>query len=118
MKSMFKTGLTVLAAALSFAAVSALAQPSAAVTEDKAQLKTDQSTLKTDKSVGKLAAESKGSEKIYQDKQLTKADKNNIASDKAALKVDQKKPFDKVATNLVASHATIHWAAGLNHSKN
>lgn len=40
---------------------------------------------------GRMAAESKDSEKVYQDKQAVKGEKKNIAADKANLKADQKK---------------------------
>ncbi len=47
--------------------------------------------LKADKAEGKMAAESKDSERVYKDKQAIKGEKKDIATDKADLKKDAKK---------------------------
>ena len=46
--------------------------------------------LKADTKEGKMAAESKDAEKVYQDKQAIKGEKKDIATDAAKLKADQK----------------------------
>ena len=77
MRSIYKAFLPAVAAAFAFAAVTAIAQPSPAVKEDKAQMKSDKvelqhdekqmkadtKAMKSDKASGKTAAESKDSEK-------------------------------------------------------
>jgi hypothetical protein len=55
------------------------------------QLETAEARLKTDKAEGRMAAESKDSERVYRDKQDIKGEKKDIATDKANLKADQKK---------------------------
>ena len=106
----FSIGLTgfflfAVVAVFSFAAVIAIAQPSPAVKDDEAQLKSDKAALqrqikrleaaearlKENTKEGRMSAESKDSEKVYEDKQNVKGLKKDIAADKANLKADEKK---------------------------
>ena len=105
MKSIYKALLSVVVAAFVFTAVAAMAQPSLAVKEDQAQLKADKAALqrqikrleaaearlKENTKEGRMSAESKDSEKVYEDKQNVKGLKKDIAADKANLKADEKK---------------------------
>jgi hypothetical protein len=61
-----------------------------ALLREEQRLGTDESTMKTDKAEGKMAAESRDSEKVYKDSQAIKAEKQDIAADEEKLKSDQK----------------------------
>ncbi len=98
MKSIYKVFFSAVAAALAFAAVTAIAQPSQAVKEDQLQLKSDKAALqrqikrldadmarlKADTKEGKMSAESKDAYEVYRAKQAIKGEKKDIADDKAA----------------------------------
>lgn len=84
-----------IAAAVALAAAPALAYSSAlqqamqlradqaAQTSERMQLRADQHTLKADVQSGRLAAESKDSEKVYRDQLAIKGQKKDIAADTA-----------------------------------
>jgi hypothetical protein len=55
------------------------------------QLEAAEARLKADKAEGKMSAESKDADRVYNDKQDIKGLKKDIAADKANLKADQKK---------------------------
>jgi hypothetical protein len=54
------------------------------------QLEAAEARLKADKAEGKMAAESKDSLRVYEDKQAIKGEKKDIAADKANLKAAEK----------------------------
>ena len=93
-KPLQKICLAAIAATFSLAGAPALAQYSgsqeaqlqlkadhAALASERQQLKTDKTTLKADTRSGRMAAESKDSEKVYQDQQAIKGEKKVIAAD-------------------------------------
>ena len=98
MKSIFKAFVTAIAAAFAFVAVTAIAQPTAAVKENAAQLKSDKAALqrqlkrleadearlKADTASGKMSAESKDAYEVYKGKEAIKGEKKDIAADKEA----------------------------------
>ena len=108
MKAIYKVSMPVLTAAIVFATVTAIAQPSKAVKADNAQmavqmaaekaslqralkrLEADEATLKADKASGKMAAESTDSLNVYNDQQDVKGTKKVIADDKAKMRADTK----------------------------
>ena len=55
------------------------------------RLESAEARLKADKAEGKMAAESKDSERVYKDQQAIKGEKKDIAADKAKLIADEKK---------------------------
>ena len=55
------------------------------------RLEAAEARMKADKAEGKMAAESKDSEKVYKDQQAVKGEKKDIAADKANLKTAEKK---------------------------
>ncbi len=95
MKSIYKSCGLAVTAALAFTSVVANSQSSMEARQDRAQLKSDEAALqralkrldvdearlKADKASGKMSAESKDSEKIYNDQQAVKGEKSVIASD-------------------------------------
>ena len=95
MKPVYRFSMHAVAAAFAFATVSAIAQTSPAVKDDKAQtksdkaalkseekqLKADQAQMKKDKASGKMAAESKDSERVYKDQQAIKGSKSIEAAE-------------------------------------
>lgn len=55
------------------------------------RLEVAEARLKADTREGKMAAESKDAQKVYQDQQAIKGERKDFAADKAKLKVDEKK---------------------------
>jgi hypothetical protein len=85
-----------MAFAFTFAAITAIAQPSVAVKEDPAQLNSDKAALqrqinrldadaarlKSDTASGRMSAESKDAYAVYHDRQGIKGGKKDMATDK------------------------------------
>ena len=100
--------MPVITAAMIFATVTAIAQPSKAVKADNAQmavqmaaekaslqralkrLEADEAALKADTASGKMAAESKDSLNVYNDQQDVKGAKKVITDDKSKMQADKK----------------------------
>ena len=68
-----------------------MASDKAALQRALKRLEADEAMLKADKASGKMAAESKDSEKVYRDKQAIVGERKDIASDKAKPQADMKK---------------------------
>ncbi len=108
MKAIYKVSMPIITAAIIFATVTAIAQPSKAVKADNAQmavqmaaekaslqralkrLEADEATLKADKASGKMAAESTDSLNVYNDQQDVKGAKKVITDDKSKMQADKK----------------------------
>ena len=98
MKSTYKAFLPMVAAVLALGAVSAAAQTTLPVKEDRAQLASDKSALQRqitrleadearlefDTNSGRMSAESKDSYEVYRARHAVKAEEKQIAADKTA----------------------------------
>ena len=98
MKSIYRIGITAIAASIALSAVPAIATTFSPVKEDTAQLNADKSALqrqlrrlegdetrlKEDTASGRMSAESRDAYEVYQDQQAIRGEKKAIASDKAA----------------------------------
>lgn len=123
MKSIYKSCGLAVVAAVAFTSVAANGQSSMEARQDRAQLKSDEAALqralkrldadearmKADKASGKMSAESKDSEKVYNDQQAVKGAKSMIATDvpgSLQMKAD-KEALQRALKRLAADQAML-----------